>query len=1189
MRELFEVNSIFNKDHNYVITASAGTGKTYQIVEIVKKLVNDYKIPLEKILLVTYTEKAAGELKNRIRKAVGDKVNVDNSTIGTIHSFCQGVIEEFFISSGRPSKQVLIAEENVDVFLKQYIRTGKISDEIARLKRTILNIFTKDNPSTERIREIYIAYRENIIKESRTNIEDVIIDTLRDIILQYYLNDEEHEVLDIISLTKNYRCQGQDDYLLYSIYTSESEGDNLLVNYINDRLDGRYNPQYDVVGNYFGQSDGFVNKIATFLAFDYADKAYIQWQIEKKKHHVQTYSDMLRNVREEIVHERPLLEKLRNKYLYAIIDEFQDTNQIQWDIFKKVFVEDHNHHIVVVGDPKQSIYSFQGADLSVFYKAKNEIINNQIIKGHDCFIDSNHRSTKDMIECTNAFFGNENALRLENEPFSISKCGNSNFDVKYNGEDTKAFWIVSKENAEMVTPEEYAKIVCQQIVDFCSFLPNDNKTKLQVADEDGKYRDVSFKDIAILAKTHTEMKPIMDAMEEAGIPYQLYKDSSLFAGVECAHWIALLEAIDTNDFTNKNRNKFKNAMITVFFGYKMQALTNPKFDKDDMKEIAWFEHWRVLSYNHKWDELVEDIFCKTRISKRLNNLNELKTLGIIKQIGDYCLEYLTKTQDLSSLITTLKRKLKKRDYDDEEDEENGNMVSKITDYNCVRLMTIHAAKGLEYPVVISVAGFKQPRTDSIVYSYHKPRNDNGNSDKIRVLSYSKERNPSDESVYLYREDSSEWQRVFYVAYTRAKYLMLLPKYNEPRNTIREYKFKTRSIQEFCASHGNLYQSFEDNNRSFNDLKGDVAEILSHYSSTSSDDDAHDSKEDISEKDQKDNLKELIQNKHKHVSKKHAYSSLTHQHVRIESMSESGINKETIDESDEQEDVSMPMVSGLAESEETNDSQNDKVSLVSEYDRNAKVIECEYDDSTESITLDKSFPAGSDLGQVLHDVFEVIDYTADYSITLNDEMLEGVISDKFIEYGFVVRPEWIEDVKTIVNNVLHAKLPVIHGSNKCAESIYLNTISFADRKNETEFNFNKENELLKHYFNGFVDLIFRNGEYYSIVDWKSDRLNDIDFTSYHDVKIMKDHVDDLYSIQRVLYSYCLIKWLKNFYPQLSEQEIFEKHFGGVYYVFLRGCNAGNGNGIYAQTWKDYDTLKKAYDRIVSERVDGGEDK
>jgi len=122
--------------------------------------------------------------------------------------------------------------------------------------------------------------------------------------------------------------------------------------------------------------------------------------------------------------------------------------------------------------------------------------------------------------------------------------------------------------------------------------------------------------------------------------------------------------------------------------------------------------------------------------------------------------------------------------------------------------------------------------------------------------------------------------------------------------------------------------------------------------------------------------------------------------------------------------------------------------------------------------------------------------------------------------------------------------------------------------------------------------------YSILDWKSDTLEDYSYDK------IKDKVDHEYSVQRVLYSYCLIQWLKQFYGKrktksgtvegLDEQQIFEKHFGGIYYAFLRGTVGSEKSptsksyvchGIYAQTWKDYTALEDAY-KLVKEKLMGG---
>jgi len=169
------------------------------------------------------------------------------------------------------------------------------------------------------------------------------------------------------------------------------------------------------------------------------------------------------------------------------------------------------------------------------------------------------------------------------------------------------------------------------------------------------------------------------------------------------------------------------------------------------------------------------------------------------------------------------------------------------------------------------------------------------------------------------------------------------------------------------------------------------------------------------------------------------------------------------------------------------------------------------------------------------------------------------------------------------NVLLAELPIINGANKTNETLQLKDLSFDHKLDEVEFNFNFLDKRLNNYCNGFIDMIFMNGNYYSIVDWKSDRLNE-EFDSYSNIKSIKGRVDDSYSIQRVLYSYCLVKWLKASIG-LTESEIFEKHFGGIYYIFLRGCVENTGNGVYCQTWNSWDDLEKSFNEIVKIKLGG----
>ena len=130
---------------------------------------------------------------------------------------------------------------------------------------------------------------------------------------------------------------------------------------------------------------------------------------------------------------------------------------------------------------------------------------------------------------------------------------------------------------------------------------------------------------------------------------------------------------------------------------------------------------------------------------------------------------------------------------------------------------------------------------------------------------------------------------------------------------------------------------------------------------------------------------------------------------------------------------------------------------------------------------------------------------------------------------------------------------------------------------------KTNSYLHKFCKGFIDLLFvrpdaDGNKRFSILDWKSDYLEE------YSAKAIKEKVDKEYSVQRVLYSYCLIQWLKQFYGPgtqenlKDEQAIFKKHFGGIYYAFLRGTDGQTQRGIYAQTWENFEKLEVAYKQV-----------
>ena len=128
----------------------------------------------------------------------------------------------------------------------------------------------------------------------------------------------------------------------------------------------------------------------------------------------------------------------------------------------------------------------------------------------------------------------------------------------------------------------------------------DGKTKLQIKEKNKEFRNVSFKDFAVLARTSSEMEFIEKALKNSGIPYLRYKDKKLFLGRECAHWICLLKAINALDFKGRNRNILKRALFTNFFGLSLEKINSEYVNKDDINEVALINKWKQLLYEYKY-------------------------------------------------------------------------------------------------------------------------------------------------------------------------------------------------------------------------------------------------------------------------------------------------------------------------------------------------------------------------------------------------------------------------------------------------------------------------------------------------------------------------------------------------------------------------------------------------------------
>ena len=1046
------------------IDASAGTGKTHWIVE--NKLVSLHDIlniqsgssdPFSRVLIVTYTEKATGELRDRIRKMCNEKsfsdVDIDAMHIFTIHSFCQHVLHDYFIHANQPSEL-----SKVDGY----------SDAKYFVDRWIRDYF----PTTD-----YFTTLSNQTSDFGGDIEKLSSALAKAI----SLNDESMLVESVLLDDKKTK-------LYYNIASSILRNDHL----------------------------------------------YEKWKSDKASRKVQTYNDLIISVRTALEDNPKLLNDLKSRYDGVIIDEFQDTNHLQWDIFKSIF-NDNDHFLYVVGDPKQSIFSFQGSDLYVYYDATESIKNKEELK-------FNWRSSKEMITACNSLFCDSffDEELLKKRPFIDSKipdetnhrplmalCGKTSIEP---------FWFPNT----IMDPNEFAVFAVDRIM-FCQEnleVPDKYDIKGNKLDE-WKLRKLTYKDFAVLARTRTEMIPIERELKKRGIPYSRYKDKNLFNGFECQHWISLLNAIDSDDFTSYGRKQLNEALFSVFFNVRLELVSNPVFDSPAEPRRRVLLKWHNFAIQREWTRLIESIYDDSHVEMTLSDQPE--TLGKIRQIGKYILDYLNANAcslaDVSKHLSQLTK---------QNEENDNNLVEKRSDDDCVQIMTIHSSKGLEFPVVIPVAGFKK-LSNSIPapFVFH-------DENKKSVIGFTSKARTNSQI-----ENINEWRRLFYVAYTRAKNLMIIPRYTSwiDKKTGDYNKF----FDYLASAISNYYNPHKNSNEDI------YHEIVSCSKETS---------ETLDATKQIAKMKTIIENVGKSSVFKHSYSSLAHKKEE---------NNETVEDATEGIDS--------LNNEEEDDSelrtpfhQEDSGLLAG-----GIPISVDYDSSKKNPVISTDYPVGKDLGEAVHQTFERTRFNAigamnKYDDTLANEDFVNIIKSCFADQHIQTDDKRIEQTAFYVWNTLNAKLPAIVGNKATCYQFSLAELKDNEHFPELEFNLNpKGKQVFHNYCNGFIDLLFvrniNDKPVYSILDWKTDtKESDNKPLDYSDAESLKRRVDAKYAIQRVLYSYSLIKWLKTWYGD-DENVIFNEHFGGMYYVFIRGCHEGTGNGIYAHTWDSWSSLEKAFNSIA----------
>ena len=429
-----------------LLQAGAGSGKTFVLVQhigfIILKFIKknsslkseEFKFHLgsylNSIVLMTFTKKAAGELSVRLTKYIEDRVLNDSAYkkewqlvyecidylfIGTIHGFCQKIIDQYGHDGGLRGKSLIHRNE---LFIIQNDLFKDFLSEHGLKDKTLISIVSN--------RDLLLKSMGDIFSEAslRFKWEQVNNDQFRKEEFQYILGsifktegldslfidkEWENEYLDlandIITFPKNL-CDlktHKDFFDRYNRLPSRPRrGEQELLDQF-DKLKRYRNflkDNFKHFNSYEKNKNGVLKDWFFWIRkiFDYLNKSH-------KKSRYMTYSDL----EYEVIHLLScdhLRKKISDQYKYLIIDEFQDTSGVQFNIISNI-IDNNFNRIFVVGDIKQAIYGFRGGEISVFSDCKNKVSQNIELK-------NNYRSLPEIIDFNNSFF--PKILQLPDHP-----------------------------------------------------------------------------------------------------------------------------------------------------------------------------------------------------------------------------------------------------------------------------------------------------------------------------------------------------------------------------------------------------------------------------------------------------------------------------------------------------------------------------------------------------------------------------------------------------------------------------------------------------------------------------------------------------------------------------------------------------------------------------------------------------
>ena len=813
---------------NIIVSAGAGSGKTAVLSErVITKL--KQKISLDNLLILTFTNAAAAEMKERIRKKIikenlTKEINkVDTADITTFDAYALSLVKKYshklnitnklsivdqsIIALEKKHIIIKIFEENYETKNKKFLKLindftlkddKKIIKNILKLNESLDNLYNKDEFLKTYIKNYYNENKINefldeyqtLIKEKQKSIKNVV-KTLSYYVDGNYIEKLENNLNKLLNAKTYEEIKNSFPERLPNMPKGADEEAKATKTELKNLIDElkeltKYENITEIKENIKSTKDYAEIIVDIILKLD---EKLNQYKKEKQVYEFIDIATMAINLLKE---NEDIRTSLKEKYKEILIDEYQDTNDIQETFISYI----ENNNVYMVGDIKQSIYRFRHTNPKLF-KTKYESYSKNN-GGYKIDLNKNFRSRKEVLENINEMFNQimdsniggadyikSHQMIFGNTAYNEINQENYNMEIlNYQKPEEKNF---SKDEIEIFA--------------IANDIKHKIKNKFQIMDkETNQKKNLEYKDCAILIDRSSNFELYKKIFEYMKIPITIYRDKALNTSDE----IVIIKHIYNLIISNKIDENFKYSFTSLARSYIFEYKDN-----------------EILNYINQKNYQDTEIMQKINLLKQ--NINQKTNEILIREIIDNFDIYqkMIKIGDIKNRITVIDSLIKVAqncdklgykisdfyEYLNEVLEEGLNITLALNkeNSNSVKIMTIHASKGLEFPVCYFSALNKKFNIDDLKnlfyfeekYGLILPYYNNGPKSTIlkTLLKHS----------YL-KEEISEKIRLFYVALTRAREKIILVTNLEEKPVFKDNGIVDNSIRLKYASFIDILNS-----------------------------------------------------------------------------------------------------------------------------------------------------------------------------------------------------------------------------------------------------------------------------------------------------------------------------------------------------------------------------------------------